>query len=469
MAGCESLLDAIKKELECSLCQDQFTETNQPKLLTCQHTFCKSCLQRWLRQQTGRGLSCPNCREITECPNNNIDRLPSNLAHKRLGDILKAHGRSNKDPDLESKEQNVCKRHVILVKFYCEPCEICICSECAIMEHRDPIDHTIMSLEDGARKQRVYIESRLRDIEEDSSLLKNHIESLRERQAKYNGSIDEVAAEVRTVTEDAINVLRQHEEMMTEQLVKEKSLYDEALKNELSKLVKKLQLLYKSSRHGKEILQTNDVRKMLEVKHELDGTVAERFQNSTPLLRYPEFKYSVNTLLQDFRLGVLHVTFTEPYFSVGSGQGLAESIQGEASYFTVTTMDSSGKTTYSEIDNVTVEITSIRQGIRDIPAFVKDLKDGRYCVSYTPRVAGIFKISIKVRDDPINGSPFKLVVTPKPKQAVCKFHGKRVNLGGPINLRELSHVHAYDIFNLMWKHSSEFEPELASGRKIVSV
>ena len=121
------------------------------------------------------------------------------------------------------------------------------------MEHRDPIDHTIMSLEDGARKQRVYIESRLRDIEEDSSLLKNHIESLRERQAKYNGSIDEVAAEVRTVTEDAINVLRQHEEMMTEQLVKEKSLYDEALKNELSKLIKKLQLLSKSSRHGKEI------------------------------------------------------------------------------------------------------------------------------------------------------------------------------------------------------------------------
>ena len=56
-------------------------------------------------------------------------------------------------------------------------------------------------------------------------------------------------------------------------------------------------------------------------------------------------------------------------------------------------MDSSGKTTYSETDNVKVEIASIRQGIKDIPAFVKDLKDGCYCVSYTPRVAGIFKIS----------------------------------------------------------------------------
>lgn len=161
---------------------------------------------------------------------------------------------------------------------------------------------------------------------------------------------------------------------------------------------------------------------MLDVKHQLDGTVAERFQNSTPLLRYPEFKYSLNTLPPDFRLGVLHVTFTEPYFSVGTGQGQTESIQGEVSYFTVTTKDSGGKTTYSEIDNVTVEITSVQQGTKNIPALVKDLKDGRYCVSYTPRAVGDFKISIKVRDDPINGSPFQLVVAPKPKPVFSKSH-----------------------------------------------
>ena len=56
---------------------------------------------------------------------------------------------------------------------------------------------------------------------------------------------------------------------------------------------------------------------------------------------------------------------------------------------------------------------------------------------------------IKVRDDPISGSPFKLVVTPKPKPVVRKFHGKKVNLGAPIQFRGLPHVHAYDIFDLM--------------------
>ncbi|PFX14652.1 Poly [ADP-ribose] polymerase 14 [Stylophora pistillata] len=399
------LYDAIKKELECSLCQEQFTETNQPKVVICQHTFCESCLQRRLRRQIGKGLSCPNCGVITECPNNNIDRLPSNLAHKRLRDILEAHGGSDRGLiNLESKEQNFCKRHEVLVKFYCEQCEICICSECAIVEHRDPIDHTIMSLEDGAKKQRASIQSRLRDIEENSSLLKNHFESLNERKAKYNNSIDKVAAEVRSVTEGVINVLRQHEETMTDKLAKEKSLYGEAMKNEMSKLVEKLRLMYKSTRQGREVLQTNDVRKLLDVKHQLDGTVAERFQNSTPLLRSSSSSSSSSCLF------------------VQAGQGLTESIQGEVGYFTVTTKDSSGKTTYSEIDNVTVEITSVRQGTKNIPVLVKDLKDGRYCVSYTPRAVGDFKVSIKVRDDPINGSPFHLVVARKPKPVFSKFH-----------------------------------------------
>lgn len=46
---------------------------------------------------------------------------------------------------------------------------------------------------------------------------------------------------------------------------------------------------------------------------------------------------------------------------------------------------------------------------------MKDLKDGCYCVFYILRVVGIFNILIKVRDDLINGSFFKLVVVLKLK------------------------------------------------------
>ncbi|RMX48325.1 hypothetical protein pdam_00011092, partial [Pocillopora damicornis] len=119
-AGCDNLVDAIKKELECTLYQDQITETNQLNVLSPKLVF-----------------SWQNCRVITDCPNNNIDRLPSN----------------------------------------------------------------------------------------NSSLLKNHIESLRVKKAKYNGSIDKVAAE---------EVLRQHGEINDDGAVGEKKI---ALRRGLEKSV----------------------------------------------------------------------------------------------------------------------------------------------------------------------------------------------------------------------------------------
>lgn len=45
-AQCRSFFDDVKKELECCVCQEQFDKVNEPKILKCLHTFCKSCLQR---------------------------------------------------------------------------------------------------------------------------------------------------------------------------------------------------------------------------------------------------------------------------------------------------------------------------------------------------------------------------------------------------------------------------------------
>ena len=66
MAQRKSFFDDVKKELECSVCQELFSEVNEPKILKCLHTFCKNCPEAWLRRQREGQLSCPTCRQITE-------------------------------------------------------------------------------------------------------------------------------------------------------------------------------------------------------------------------------------------------------------------------------------------------------------------------------------------------------------------------------------------------------------------
>ena len=67
-AGGWSFFDDVKRELECCICQEQFNETWELKILICLYTFSKSSLEDWLNQQARGKLSCLTCRQITECP-----------------------------------------------------------------------------------------------------------------------------------------------------------------------------------------------------------------------------------------------------------------------------------------------------------------------------------------------------------------------------------------------------------------
>ena len=98
MTQAEKFFDDVKRQLECSVCQEQFSEINEPKILKCLHTFCKTCLEAWLRKQREGELSCPACRHITECPQNDINRLPSHLFCKQLVEIVEAYsGKGQED------------------------------------------------------------------------------------------------------------------------------------------------------------------------------------------------------------------------------------------------------------------------------------------------------------------------------------------------------------------------------------
>ena len=411
MAQSKSFYDDIKKEIECPVCQEQFSDINEPKVLKCQHTFCKSCLEGWFRQQHGRTLSCPTCREITECPNTNINSLPSNLAYKNLGDILKAHSKTG-GHDFVSERENVCKYHKEKIKFYCEQCAICICSECIIFQHRDRNYHNIMSLEEGARKQKAIIERKIRQVAVNTSRLRSYTSSLEKRKAKVDKSIDQATKELDRVVNSCINSIRQHEASVTEVLTVQKSIYDDTFAKQLSKLTEKIQGMDNLSAVTKDVLQRNNLQEMLNVTHVLDERISR--EEETPWLNYPELKYIPNDELSlNLAPGMLFATNTEPSLSVATGEGLTKGTIGEEGSFTVLTKDSRGQTTYSEIDKVNVEMKSRHQGIADIQSVVRDLKYGRYSIFYRPNDAGEFSVSIKIREEPIKESPFKLMVTKK--------------------------------------------------------
>lgn len=63
--------------LECSVCLERLDTSS--KVLPCQHTFCKKCLEEIV--STHRELRCPECRVLVEVK---VDDLPPNVLLMRI-------------------------------------------------------------------------------------------------------------------------------------------------------------------------------------------------------------------------------------------------------------------------------------------------------------------------------------------------------------------------------------------------
>lgn len=68
---------------ECPVCLEKLDVT--AKVLPCQHTFCRPCLQRIFKAH--KELRCPECRTLAFC---SIEALPANLLLVRLLDGVRS-------------------------------------------------------------------------------------------------------------------------------------------------------------------------------------------------------------------------------------------------------------------------------------------------------------------------------------------------------------------------------------------
>lgn len=84
--------------LECSVCLERLDTSS--KVLPCQHTFCKKCLEEIVH--THKELRCPECRVLVEV---GIDDLPPNVLLMRILEGMRnAPRRTSADVHLNQSE-----------------------------------------------------------------------------------------------------------------------------------------------------------------------------------------------------------------------------------------------------------------------------------------------------------------------------------------------------------------------------
>ena len=117
----------------------------------------------------------------------------------------------------------------------------------------------------------------------------------------------------------------------------------------------------------------------------------------------PYLNYLVDKKLD--LLDQIVVTKTDPSMCLAEGH---DSEIGKESSFVVVTRDSEGLQCYQQDDQIKVDILSAED--HHLKTELKDRKDGKYTVTYTPQCAGHHRADIKVNEQPLTGSPYIVMV-----------------------------------------------------------
>lgn len=127
-----ALQDFQESYFQCSICVERFTN---PKVLKCQHTFCKDCIHLYIMQEVQnvpgrRGIPCPLCRTFTETdtttpPDQWAEQLVTNFPLMNMMNSVESKVRVSK-----------CEVHGKHVEYMCRSHQKKICSDCAVFEHR---------------------------------------------------------------------------------------------------------------------------------------------------------------------------------------------------------------------------------------------------------------------------------------------------------------------------------------------
>ena len=152
------------------------------------------------------------------------------------------------------RRTNVCKKHENEVRYYCEKCNICICRDCDLLEHRE---HNIISLDHGHDLKTSDITKRMQEVEDVGRRLQEQKANLEKQKTRFDFNFDLSTSEIHRVAEHWINVIRRHEEAMTKELLKRKESFETEFSAKMKEVDQKLTDIKSSLEFGRDILERN--------------------------------------------------------------------------------------------------------------------------------------------------------------------------------------------------------------------
>uniref|UniRef100_A0A4W5LHC0 RING-type E3 ubiquitin transferase n=1 Tax=Hucho hucho TaxID=62062 RepID=A0A4W5LHC0_9TELE len=373
------------------------------------------CLQSYIPAHS-LTLSCPVCRQTSILPEKGVAALQSNIFITNLMDVLPpSDSRSQENAVLETISSVAtgqplsCPNHVgNVMEFYCPPCETAMCQECTSAEHptvplKDVLEQHKTSLQD----QLDAVKNRLPEIDSALQVLSEILQQLTNQKSSIEGDIH-------TTFDELQKTLNVRKSVLLMELEVNYGLKQKVLQAQLDTLFQGQDGINSSCNFTEQALSHGTEAEVLLVKKQMSERLSELASQGLPL--QPGENDQLDFLVETeglkksiHNLGTIVTTNAVASETVATGEGLRQCVAGLPTSVTITTKDKDGELCKMGKANITAEITTPDGSVGD--GEILDNKNGTYEYLYTAPKEGGLTLSLRLYDQHIKGSPFKIKAT----------------------------------------------------------
>ena len=447
----------LTKHLECSICLNTY---NQPKTISCLHTFCCQCLENHARASHRQGkFRCPECQAQIDLPEGNrFDSLPTSFFHNSLMRLLAVrqsgdgssvitcgnctknssdvhycfdcakfmcpvcvnahkvmrvfHGHKlvpvnefkAQDYDALLKRQPFCSlqyHESEITRFFCLSCQACVCQICITTDHQD---HKVILLDNAVDKEKANIMAEAEAARENEKALKDVIRKFEEMITKLESNVAIATCGISQAAEIMITKIRERER--------------EAIALVMATLVTRLEKITSAKKKAESLL-----KQMIQAV-EFAQNLVQRSSSSHIMQNRETLKHRFQELRD--KMPKHHETSSFIKFTAASVEGLTlGDVATEGVDVSQCTLEGLGQTFQAgvaaelilcprtpegEISNqpdLKNQIKFLIEPIEDVTkVIVNEKENGKFKVNFTPKVPGVYNIEVKINDDKLPNCPF---------------------------------------------------------------
>ncbi|KAM4613439.1 E3 ubiquitin-protein ligase TRIM39-like [Polymixia lowei] len=250
-----------EENLSCPVCCDIFKD---PVILSCSHSFCKDCLQKWWREK--QILECPVCKNVSS-----KKKTTCNLRLKNLCEAFLLE----RDQRASAESEGLCSLHTEKLKLFCLDHQEPVCVVCRDSEKHS--NHRFRPIDEAARRHKEELQESLEPLQEKLKVFN-----------KVKGDCDQTAEHIKVQaqnTEGQIKeefkklhqFLQEEEEDKITALREEEEQKSRMMKEKIEGLIREISALSDTIRTIEKELRAEDISFLQNYK-----TTVERAQRTLP-------------------------------------------------------------------------------------------------------------------------------------------------------------------------------------------